>query len=123
MAGTWEYIEDDYVFGASPRASHLGRGGERRPSTCQDSHLAGKRGASQGSPLRVAPGAPIGYGSGPRASTDGVAFNNYIHLGRFAAGRDEKLMNVNNVKVFDEERTWVNRFTCEIVFQPDTDAP
>ena len=30
----------------------------RGPSTCQDSHLTGKRGASQGSPLRVAPGVP-----------------------------------------------------------------
>ena len=47
----------------------------------------------------------------------------YLRLGRLAACRDEKLMNVNNVNVFDEERTWVSRFTCEIVFQPDTDAP
>ena len=29
-----------------------------RPSTCQDSHLTGKPGASQESPLRVAPGGP-----------------------------------------------------------------
>ena len=32
--------------------------------TCQDSHLTGKAGAGQGSPLRVAQG-PIGYGRGP----------------------------------------------------------
>ena len=37
------------------------------PSTCQDSHLVGKRGASQGSPLRVAPGVSSGSGWGPRA--------------------------------------------------------
>ena len=41
----------------------------------------------------------IGYGRGPRASTDDIAVNNYIRLGR----RDEKLMNVSDVKVFDEE--------------------
>ena len=40
----------------------------------------------------------------------------------FAACRDEKLMNVSGVKVFDEERTWVNRVTCEIVFQPVSDT-
>ena len=58
---------DDLIFSvhilfcpSSPGASHLGRGGRRRGlSTCQDSHLAGKRGASQGSPLRVAPGVPL----------------------------------------------------------------
>ena len=31
------------------------------------------------------------------------AVNNYIGLGRLAACRDEKFMNVSNVKVFDEE--------------------
>ena len=41
----------------------------------------------------------------------------------FAACRDEKLMHVSDVKAFDEERTWVNRVTCEIVVQPVTDAP
>ena len=50
-----------------PGASHLGRG--VGPSTCQDSHLAGKRGASQGSPLRVAPGVPLGMGGDPEPCT------------------------------------------------------
>ena len=36
------------------------------PSTCQDSHLTGKRGASQESPLRVAPRVPSGSRWGPR---------------------------------------------------------
>ena len=45
-------------------ANHLGRGGV--PSTFQDSHLAGKRGAGQGSPLRVAPGVPLGMGGDPK---------------------------------------------------------
>ena len=38
-----------------------------------------------------------------RASTDDIAVNKYIRLGRFVACRDEKLMNVSDVKVFDEE--------------------
>ena len=38
-----------------------------RPSTCQDSHLTGKPGASQGSPLRVAPVVPQGMGGDPTA--------------------------------------------------------
>ena len=76
--------------------------------TCQVSHLTQKPRAGQGSPLRVAPGGPMGYERGPYS---------------FAACRDEKLMNVSDVKAFDEERTWVNRVTCEIVFQPATGAP
>ena len=40
------------------------------PSTCQDSNLAGKRGASQGSPLRVAPGVPLGMGGDPEPCTE-----------------------------------------------------
>ena len=35
-------------------------------------------------------------------------------------------MKVSDVNVFDEERTWINRVTSEIVFQPlhpDTSAP
>ena len=53
------------------------------------------------------PRGPIGYGKGPHS---------------FAACRDEKLMNVSDAKAFGEERIWVNRVTCEIVFQPVTDA-
>ena len=54
---------------------------------------------------------PTGYGRGPQACEDDIAINNYIRLGFFAACRDEKLLNVNNVKTFDEERIWFNRFT------------
>ena len=80
----------------------------QRSPYAQDSHLTVQPGASQGSPLRVAPGGPMGYGRGPHS---------------FAACRDEKLTDVSDVKAFDEERTWVNRVPCEIVFQPVTDAP
>ena len=51
----------------------------------------------------MAPGVPFGYGRGPRACTDDIAVNNYIRPGRLAACRDEKLMNVSNVKVFDDQ--------------------
>ena len=49
------------------------------PSTCQDSHLAGKRGASQGSPLRVAPGVPLGVGGDPEPCTE--RYGQHILLG------------------------------------------
>ena len=50
-------IQEDSILGFPPQvlATLVVVGG---PSTCQDSHLAGKRGAGQGS---------IGYGRGPRA--------------------------------------------------------
>ena len=32
-------------------------------------------------------------------------------------------MDVSDVKAFDEEQIWVNRVTCETVFQSVTDAP
>ena len=41
-----------------------------RPSTRQDSHLTGKPGASQGSPLRVAPGVPLGMGGDSEPCTE-----------------------------------------------------
>ena len=50
---------------------------EGGPSTCQDSHLAGKRGASQGSPLRVAPGVPLGMGGDSRT----IMRSTYILVG------------------------------------------
>ena len=40
------------------------------PSTYQDSHLAGKRRASQGSPLRVTQGVPLGMGGDPEPCTE-----------------------------------------------------
>ena len=40
-----------------------------RPRTCQDSHLAGKRGASQGSPLLVAARVALGTGGDPEPCT------------------------------------------------------
>ena len=40
-----------------------------RPGNRQDSHLMGKPGASQGSPLRVAPGVPLGIGGDPEPCT------------------------------------------------------
>ena len=49
------------------------------PSTGQDSHLAGKRGASQGSPLRV-PRGPIGYGRTPSLYR-AMMRSTYIRLG------------------------------------------
>ena len=63
-----------------------------RPKTCQDSHLTGKPGASQGSPLRVAQGVPLGMGGDPRTvHTDAVSSSSiarplYLVLLR---GRDE----------------------------------
>ena len=56
------------------------------PSTCHIPTLvgdmAGKRGASQGSPLRVAPGVPSGSGWGPRALYKAIMRSTYIRVGR-----------------------------------------
>ena len=41
-----------------------------------------KPGAGQGSPLRVAPGVPLGMGGDPEPCTEDTAVNNYICLGR-----------------------------------------
>ena len=54
------------------------------PSTFQDSHLRSQPGVTVAGGTRD----PIGYGRGPRASTDDIAVNNYIRLGRLAACRD-----------------------------------
>ena len=91
--------------GSSPGAGHLGRGGE----AWYPSGLApdGEARSQPGVTVAGGPRGPIGYGRGPHS---------------FAACRDAKLMNVKDVKVFDEERNWVNRVTCEFVFQPVTDA-
>ena len=51
------------------------------PSTCQDSHLAGKRGASQLSPLRVASGVSMGTGGDPRALYRAMMRSTYILVG------------------------------------------
>ena len=81
-----------------------------RPSACQDSHLTGKPGASQGSPLRVDPRGPTGYGR-PRASTDDIAVNNYTVWGALphAATADicdtVKKVTVENVSAL-RSRPW-----------------
>ena len=71
--------EDD--TGAPPGTGH--RVVVEGLSTCQDSHLTGKPGASQGSPLRVAPGGPKGYGRGTlnpctRTSYHGVRLRDHF---------------------------------------------
>ena len=49
--------------------------------TCQDSHLAGKRGASPGVTVAGCPRGPIGYGRGPRALYRGIMRSTYILVG------------------------------------------
>ena len=62
------------------------------PSTCQDSHLAGKRGASPGSPLRVAPGVPSGSGWGPRGLYKAMMRSTYIRLGRSVVHLEHRII-------------------------------
>ena len=68
----------------------------------------------------MASAVPLGTGGDPRACTDDIAVNNYIRLVRLAACRDEKLLNVKKVKVFDENAL---ESIVSLAFQPDTDAP
>ena len=79
-------------------------------------------GPSPGAPIvgSWSRGVPSGSGRGPQPCT--IANNNDSR----AACRDEKLMNVSDVKASDEERHSINRVASEIVFQalhPDTGAP
>ena len=78
VLGAVEHISNEIAMNARAQASNPSPGAGHLVvveglRTCQHSHLTGKPGAVQGSPLRVAQGGPIGYGRRPRpAHTDAV---------------------------------------------------
>ena len=74
------------------------------PSTRQDSHLTGKRGASQGSPLRVAPRVPSGSGWGPRALYRAIMRSTFIRLGRGVVHLGRRIIVFAHVDVTERGR-------------------
>ena len=56
--------------------------------------MAGKRGASQGSPLRVAPGVPSGSGWGPRALYKAIMRSTYIRPGRGVVHLEHRIIEI-----------------------------
>ena len=95
--------------------------GNMAPSCCALGRCSLCRGGEEGS------SAVCAAGSAELTSPGAPIVGCWAHSFSSGVGRGpQKFTNVSDVKAYDEERTWINRVTSEIVFQPlhrGTSAP